>query len=452
MAGAFSNGIYRRLFLAQVLSLLGSGLTTMALGLLAFDLAGPNAGAVLGTALTLKMIAYVGVAPVASALAARLPRRAFLIGLDLSRAVLVLFLPFVTEIWQIYILVFAFQALSAAFTPTFQAVIPDILTKEEDYTRALSYSRLAYDLESLVSPLLTGLLLTVVSFHFLFAGTSIGFLASGLLVASVVLPALLPDTMPLPFRKRLTRGAWVYLSTPRLRGLLALYVSVAAATAIVIVNTVPRVKGELGLGDAMVAVYFAAYGVGSMAVALLMPAMLRRVAVRPVVLTGGAILTVGLVSAAFGPGFGAGLIIWSVLGAGASMIQTPSGLLITQSCHDTDRSSVFAAQFTLSHGCWLMTYPMAGYLGVALGLDQTFAVFAVIAAGAGLVALAIWPAGDPREIEHEHPQIEHEHAHGDPDHHDPTLSGALKPVRHSHGPLRHSHIYIIDDHHPIWPS
>ena len=43
---------------------------------------------------------------------------------------------------------------AAAFTPTFQATIPDVLPDEKDYTRALSLSRLAYDLESLVSPML----------------------------------------------------------------------------------------------------------------------------------------------------------------------------------------------------------------------------------------------------------------------------------------------------------
>ena len=37
---------------------------TVALGLLAFKIAGDKAGAVLGTALAIKMVAYVGVAPV----------------------------------------------------------------------------------------------------------------------------------------------------------------------------------------------------------------------------------------------------------------------------------------------------------------------------------------------------------------------------------------------------
>lgn len=110
MLGVLANQTYRHLFLAQVIALTGTGLATVALGLLAFDLAGADAGAVLGTALAIKMIAYVGVAPIASAFAERLPRRALLVALDLVRAAMALLLPFVTQIWQVYVLIFVLQA------------------------------------------------------------------------------------------------------------------------------------------------------------------------------------------------------------------------------------------------------------------------------------------------------------------------------------------------------
>ena len=71
------------------------------------------------------MVAYVAIAPLAGAIAHRLPRRASLVALDLARAALIGCLPFVTEIWQIYVLIFALNACSAVFTPTFQATIPD---------------------------------------------------------------------------------------------------------------------------------------------------------------------------------------------------------------------------------------------------------------------------------------------------------------------------------------
>jgi MFS family permease len=143
----------------------------------------------LGAALAIKMIAYVGVAPIASVIAERFPRRALLIALDLVRAAIMLVLPFMDQIWQIYLLVFLLQSASAAFTPAFQATIPDVLPEGAEYTRALSLSRLAYDLENLISPAFAAALITLISFHWLFAGTAIGFIASAALVWSVVLPA-----------------------------------------------------------------------------------------------------------------------------------------------------------------------------------------------------------------------------------------------------------------------
>ena len=56
MIEILANRTYRHLFAAQVIALIGSGLLTVALGLLAFELAGERAGAVLGTALAIKMI------------------------------------------------------------------------------------------------------------------------------------------------------------------------------------------------------------------------------------------------------------------------------------------------------------------------------------------------------------------------------------------------------------
>ncbi|HSK39890.1 MAG TPA: MFS transporter, partial [Arenibaculum sp.] len=197
---------YRHLFLAQVIALTGSGLATVALGLLAHDLAGADAGAVLGTALAIKMVAYVGVAPVVGAFADRLHRRTLLVAMDVVRAAIALALPFVTEVWHVYVLIFALQSASAAFTPTFQATIPDILPNEEEYTKALSLSRLAYDLESLLSPVLAAALLAVTSFHALFAGTALGFVGSALLVLSVLLPRPAPAAREGGSVARTTRG------------------------------------------------------------------------------------------------------------------------------------------------------------------------------------------------------------------------------------------------------
>ena len=75
MNSPLKDRTYRRLLAAQVIALAGTGLSTVALALLAYDLAGADAGMVLGTALAIKMVAYVGIAPIVGSIAHRLPRR-----------------------------------------------------------------------------------------------------------------------------------------------------------------------------------------------------------------------------------------------------------------------------------------------------------------------------------------------------------------------------------------
>ena len=438
MLAILGNRTYRHLFFAQVVALLGTGLATVALGLLAFDLAGANAGAVLGTALAIKMVAYIGVAPIAAAFAERLPRRAMLVTLDLVRAAVALMLPFVTEIWQVYTLIFVLQSASAGFTPTFQATIPDVLPKEADYTKALSLSRLAYDLESLVSPALAAALLTVVSFHNLFLGTVVGFIASALLVVSAVLPkAKLPP--PRGIYDRTTRGMRIYLATPRLRGLLAFNLAVASASAAVIVNTVVLVQGQLKLTQNATALALAAFGAGSMLVALCLPRLLDKLPERKVMLGGAVLLVVGLFTGPIASAkFATLLVLWFCLGMGYSLVQTPSGRLVRRSSREEDRPALFAAQFALSHACWLVTYPMAGWLGATAGLDVSFLALAVLAGAATIASARLWPADDPREIEHGHDDLGAAHPH---------VGEGTKTA-----PTRHTHDFVVDDEHRRWPS
>jgi MFS family permease len=426
------NRTYRHLFAAQVIALIGTGLMTVALGLLAYDIAGGNAGAVLGTALAIKMVAYVGIAPVAQALADRLPRRAVLVALDLVRAAAALCLPVVDQVWQVYVLIFVLQAASAGFTPMFQATIPDILPDEADYTRALSLSRLAYDLESLVSPMLAAALLTVISFHDLFAGTVAGFLVSAGLVLSVTLPVTARGQRR-GILDRTTRGIRLYLATPRLRGLLAINLAVAAAGAMVIVNTVVIVRTGFGLGDRQVAWALAAFGGGSMLSAFALPRLLARVGDRPAMIGGALVLVAGTALGAVTGSFGGLLALWAVIGFAYSAAQTPAGRLLRRSAHPEDRPALFAAQFALSHACWLLSYPLAGRFGAGIGLPATFVLMSLIGLAGVALALRLWPAGDPSDIAHSHPDLPADHPH-----------------LRAHAQRPHHHDVIIDDLHPAW--
>jgi len=393
---------YRNLFTAQVVALLGTGLLTVALGLLAFDLAGGQAGAVLGTALTIKMAAYVFVAPVMAALVERLPRKAVLVSADLVRAAIALSLPFIDQVWQIYVLVFVLQSASATFTPAFQALIPVVLPEEKDYTKALSLSRLAYDLESLVSPLLAAALLVVISYDNLFVGTMAGFLVSAAMVLMTGLPVMPSTQAQGSLLHRTTLGTRIFLREPTLRGLMALNLVVATATALVLVNTVVYVRDLFGGSNTDVAVALAFYGAGSMLIAFIAPRALQRIPDRSFMLLGGSILTLGLLATAFlaspeqsrtdlTDGSWAILLgLWVLLGIGTSMISTPSSRLLRRAATDDTRTYLFTAQFSLSHACFMLTYPIAGWVGATAGQTAAALVLGALAFAGTIAALIVW--------------------------------------------------------------
>ena len=436
MHSVLADRTYSHLFLAQIVALLGTGLATIALGLLAYDLSGERAGLVLGTIFTIKMVAYVGIAPIAGALANRWPRRTMLVSLDLIRAAVALCLPFVTEVWQVYVLIFVLQSASAAFTPTFQATIPDILPEEDRYTRALSLSRLAYDLENIVSPLLAAILLSLVSYHTLFLGTVVGFIGSALLIVSVLLPSPQPSA-PRGIYDRTTRGMRIYLATPRLRGLLSLNLAAAAAGAMVLVNTVVLVRSNLGLGEAQVAIALGAFGAGSMLAALIIPRLLDNRPDRSVMIAGasvlvGSLLVLSLMSLITQIQWLPLLVGWFIIGIGYSVVLTPSGRLLKRSAHAEDRPAVYAAQFALSHACWLVTYPLSGWLITVAGPTTAFAVLALLAALGVVAAIKLWTQDDAEDLEHSHDDLPIDHPH-------------------LHGERSHRHPIVIDDYHPNWP-
>ncbi len=394
-----ADPVFRRLFVAQVVALVGTGLLTVALGLLAYDLAGDEAGAVLGTALAIKMVAYVAVAPVIAALTDRIPRRTVLVTADAVRAGTAVALPFVDQVWQVYALIFVLQAASATFTPAFQAVIPSVLVDEDEYTRALSLSRLAYDLEAVLSPLLAAAALAVVGYHWLFLGTVAGFLGSALLVVTTALPVPPAPDRSQPLSARIPAGVRMMGSRPALRGLVAMNLVVAAGTGLVLVDTVVYVHELLDGTDTGVAVALGCFGAGSMLVALVLPRLLVDRSDRSLMLAGCAVVPAGLVVTtlllAVDPGPALGWVVlgsmWFVLGAGTSLVNTPSARVLRRHCSDRERQALFTAQFSLSHACFLITYPLAGWGGVHAGHIVAAGVLAVIATLAAITAAYLWP-------------------------------------------------------------
>ena len=200
---------------------------------------------------------------------------------------------------------------------------------------------------------------------------------------------------------------------------------------------------------------------GTKAVALDQPRLLERASDRAVMISGAAVLAAGLLvmAALLGDGLAVTLPrllpVWLILGMANAAVLTPSGRTLRRSTHAEDRPAVFAAQFALSHACWLVAYPLAGWLGAEAGLGVAFTMLGVLAAASTAVAARLWPSGDPVEVEHVHEAHGHEHLHVHDERHQHAHAGWEGPEPHAHphrhDPLRHRHAFVIDDHHWSWP-
>ncbi|MGU9982548.1 MFS transporter, partial [Phreatobacter sp. HK31-P] len=156
---------------------------------------------------------------------------------------------------------------------------------------------------------------------------------------------------------------------------------------------------------------------------------------RTVMLAGAGLLTVGTLAAAAVPSYALLLPLWFLLGIGYSTAQTPSGRLLRRSAHAEDRPAVFAAQFALSHACWLIAYPLAGWAGSVLGLSVAAMMLATGAALAVIITRIVWPADDPELVPHSHADLPPDHPH----------------IATHGGGGRHAHTFVIDDVHCSWP-
>ncbi|MBX2880337.1 MAG: MFS transporter [Granulosicoccus sp.] len=446
---------FRLLLCAQICSLLAVGLLTVAVALVAWRLGGEAAGGrILGLLLALKMVAYVVLAPLAEPLFAKRSRKHSMIILNAGRLLLVLPMSFATSTWQIAILLFAFFALTAAFTPLFQSLIPDMLTDDDSYSRALAWSRIAYTLESIMSPVIAAILLPFVEPAGLFVLAAVMLGVSALLIVATHFPQRPSVGNQEHFLKRALKGMNVFWQTPRLGGLFLLNLALSMSMAWVLVNTVVYAGGRLQDAEGSFPLLMLFYGLGAAACALLVPRLITRIGERRVILFGVfgfAAVGITLVCMTLipvlsmpsveverqAPSMAVLFLIWAGFGFASSLVITPGGLVIKRSAPPSTRPSLFAAQFSLSHAGWMIAYPLAGWLAGIVSLELALLLLCAVSILIAVVASFVWPADDTAEREHEHPELPADHPHL-------TENPTAGPGH------RHIHVYYIDELHPRW--
>ena len=391
------NRNFMLLFSAQLISLVGSGLTTIGLALFAHQLVeGSSAAIVIGNALMLRILAFLMFSQFAGVLADRVNRKTMLITADIVRLALLALFPFIDSVWQIYSMIFLINAATAFFTPTFEATLPDIAGREH-YVKALSLSRVAVDLEAIIAPAIAGIVFALLGLKWLFWLDSLSYLLSAILVFATVLPykdKIISKISLATLFQELSVGTKILFREASLKRALLLSFAEALAGAAAIVATVIYIKDLLLLSETSFVLVMAALGLGSAITALVLGKVTGRYEslanshlelhgrrhrwTEQALLVGGIVLGLILLPGFLMPGLAIFAILWFINGAGQVLIAISSTTLLAEHTAEDERGRAYAAHFAWTHAFWLITYPAIGYGVAKLGVPWTFTVAGVV--------------------------------------------------------------------------
>jgi MFS transporter, NRE family, putaive nickel resistance protein len=363
------NPIFARLYLAQTINLVGDSLTWLGLALLAFELAGAQAGTVLAVALTLRVTAFVVLSPIAGSIADRFDRKRLMIVTHLARMVIVCLLPFVTQIWQIYAIVLSLNVFYAFFAPTYTATIP-LVTTAAERSQAIALSSATYQLLGVLGPGLAGSIAAFVGIRQVFFLDGITFLMATILI--VMLPGELLANQHQQTARTVNRtledirmGTVCLFADPPIRYALMLQLVAAIAGAEILVNTVGYVQGVLHFGKIEYGWVMAAFGIGATLASVGLGNFQRRLSPMLWTSIGAVLITLALLPANFA-NLGGLLVLWAIAGVGQTLVNVPTQTLIADRVAVEVQGRVYGAHFAWSHLWWAFAYPLAGWLGRSL--------------------------------------------------------------------------------------
>lgn len=383
---------FRLLWLGQLISEAGDGLTNLTLLLLVNALTGSTA-ALAAMAIVLA-IPPLTIGLVAGTYVDRIDRRRIMLASDLLRAIVVLGFIFVgsaSSLWLLYILAFVQSAIGTFFTPARGSVIPRVVPSE-GLLAANSLAQATRVISGIVGAALAGLIVGIVgAFWPAFVLDAASFFASFLLIAR--LPAAVGRIEEVSQIAAGVRGALLVglrtigrsrvLSTT----ILALAVSMLGLGAVNVLF-VPFVVDVLRAGPAWLGPVEIAQSASMILASGLISVLARRFAPSAIVSIGMAAVAIiiaacGLVGAIWqllGLMF---LVGWFVVPLQASIVT-----ILQQSTPDGERGRVMSVLQAAMSAASILSMGFAGLVGDAVGIREVFFIAAAIT-GVGCIVSVV---------------------------------------------------------------
>ena len=266
---------------AALVSNLGSWMQTIALGVLVYTRTGAPAWTGLVAAAGFVPIGLL--APVGGALADRLDRRRWLIVTTLAETAFAVVLALLVGFHHdppgvLVLLSFLGGAAGAIGFPAYQAMVPDLVDRE-DLLGAVSLSSAQYNLGRVLGPAAAGLVLLTQNYAVVFGINAASFGAVVVALVLVRLPPPVPVTGNLSFVARIAEGARAARAEPGCRSAIVCIgvVALLASPFIALVPAMAHVVRPAGWSLVLTtAALVTAQGVGAVAGALALPGLALR--------------------------------------------------------------------------------------------------------------------------------------------------------------------------------
>lgn len=389
---ALQNKTFAKLYLAQTISLLGDAFSWVGLALLAYQIDKQNSPVILATALTLRVTAFIIFSPFAGVLADKVERKKILYVTHFIRMAIICCLPFISSEWQIYVLVFFLNVFNAFFTPTYRAVMPQII--EGKYFReAIGLSTATFQLLGVLGPALAGIIAVWLGARQIFFLDGISFVLAGILILSIPSNELQKGVTDEAKNSQNTwsdviKGIRLLFGNRILRFALAIEFVSAIAGAMILVNTISHIKNSLLLDDKFYGWAMAIFGIGA-AIAAFLLGSLDKSKTRSTSLISGALLLGVSICMVNNVGYPVLLVLWLFAGLGQSLAEMPSETLIAETIASENQGKVYGSHFAFSHLWWAIAYPIAGYFGSHFPKSE-FLYGGILTLVLGIIAIIIF--------------------------------------------------------------
>lgn len=363
---ALQNKTFSKLYLAQTISLLGDAFSWVGLALLAYQINPENSAKILASALTLRVTAFIIFSPFAGVLADKVDRKRILYVTHFIRMAIICCLPFINTECQIYLLVFFLNVFNAFFTPTYRAIIPQII-EGKYYREAVGLSTATFQLLGVLGPALAGIIAVWLGARQIFFIDGVSFILAALLILSIPRQELQKGVTAKIQKssdtwRNVIKGIRLLFGNKILRFALAIEFVSAIAGAMILVNTISYIKSGLLLDDKYYGWIMAIFGIGAAISAFVLGSLDKTKTRSLSLISGASLLGISICFANYVP-YGVLMALWLLAGLGQSLTEMPSETLIAENIPSRNQGKVYGSHFAFSHLWWLIAYPIAGLLG-----------------------------------------------------------------------------------------